>query len=175
MLKTLAIVLIVALVALLAYAATRPDSFRVQRETLIKAPADRVFALLNDFKQWPQWSPWEKLDPAMTRTHSGAANGVGAAYAWQGNKKVGEGAMEITQATPPKALTIKLDFIKPFEGHNITEFTIEPQGDQVKLRWDMHGPSTFITKLMGVFFSMDKMIGKDFEAGLANLKAAAER
>jgi uncharacterized protein YndB with AHSA1/START domain len=175
MLKTIAIIVVVAIAAVLGLAATKPDTFRVQRSATIKAPPDKVFALINDFRNWSQWSPWEKLDPAMKRTHSGPPSGKGAVYEWDGNKEVGAGRMEITEPTPPSKLVIKLDFIRPFEGHNTAEFTLQPQGDGTNLTWAMHGPAPFISKVMQVFFSMDGMIGKDFETGLANLKAVAEK
>jgi uncharacterized protein YndB with AHSA1/START domain len=175
MLKKIAVVLVVLIAAVLIFAATRPDTFSVQRSATIKAPPEKVFALINDFHSWPAWSPWEKLDPAMQRTHSGAAAGKGAAYAWLGNSKVGEGRMEILESAPSSKVSIKLDFIQPFEGHNIADFTLAPQGDSTQVTWVMNGPAPFITKLMGVFVSMDSMIGKDFEAGLANMKTAAEK
>ena len=175
MFKVIAIVIVVAIAGVLAYATTRPDSFSVQRSTTIKAPPEKVFALINDFHSWPAWSPWEKLDPAMQRTHGGAAQGKGATYAWLGNSKVGEGRMEILESTPSSKVSIKLDFIKPFEAHNTADFTLQPQGDSTQVTWVMHGPAPYVTKLMGVFVSMDKMIGKDFEAGLANMKASAEK
>ena len=175
MLKTLAIVIVLAILGILAFALTRPDSFSVQRTATIHAPADKVFELINDFHRWSEWSPWEKLDPEMKRTFSGAAAGVGTIYEWTGNSKVGAGRMEILKTAPATRLDIKLDFIKPFEGHNIAEFTLTPKGDDTEVLWVMHGPAPFITKLMGVFVSMDSMIGKDFEAGLANMKAAAEK
>ena len=175
LLGTIAIFVTVALAALLLFAATRPDSFRVERTTTIKAPRDRIFGLINDFRNWGAWSPWEKLDPAMQRTHSGAASGNGAAYAWEGSGKVGAGKMEITQSMPPSKIVIKLDFLKPFEGHNTAEFTLEPKGDTSSVAWAMFGPSPYLTKVMGIFFSMDSLVGKDFEAGLANRKAAAEK
>ncbi len=175
MLKTALIAVAVVIVAVLGFAATRPDSFVVQRATRIQAAPEKIFALLSDFHQWPAWSPWEKLDPDMKRTHSGAAQGVGAAYAWEGNSKVGAGRMEITGAQAPNKLSIQLDFIRPFEGHNRTEYSLQTQGNITDVTWAMSGPSPFISKLMGLVFSMDKMIGKDFEAGLANLKALAEK
>lgn len=153
----------------------QPDSFRVQRSALIKAPPDKVFGYLNDFHQWPAWSPWEKLDPAMQRTFSGPASGKGAIYAWQGNDDVGQGRMEIIDSAAPARLTIRLDFIKPFESHNTTSFVLQRRPDGTVVTWTMSGPSQFITKLMGVFVSMDKMVGRDFETGLAQLKAAAEQ
>jgi len=173
MLKTIAIIVVVLIAAILGYAMTMPDSFRVQRTTSIKAPPEKIFSIINDFHRWGSWSPWEKMDPEMKRTYSGAASGKGAAYAWQGNSKVGEGRMEIADTSPSK-VTIKLDFMKPFEAHNTAEFTLEPKGDSTNVTWAMYGPSEFITKVMGVFVSMDKMVGKDFETGLANLKALAE-
>ena len=175
MLKTALIVIAVVIVAVLGFAATRPDSFVVQRATRIQAPPEKIFALLSDFLQWPAWSPWEKLDPGMKRTHSGAPQGVGAIYAWEGNSKVGAGRMEIIGAQAPSKLSIQLDFIRPFEGHNLTEYTLQTQGNITDVTWAMSGPSPFISKLMGLVVSMDKMIGKDFEAGLANLKAMAEK
>jgi uncharacterized protein YndB with AHSA1/START domain len=175
MIKTILIGLVLVVAAVLIYASTRPDSFRVERSASIKAPPDKIFPLISDFHQWPQWSPWEKLDPAMQRTHTGPAQGVGATYAWVGNSKVGEGRMEILSAAAPTKVDIKLDFIKPFEGHNTAVFTLTPQGDGTNVHWVMEGPAPFITKLMSVFVSMDKMIGKDFEAGLANMKSAVEK
>lgn len=175
MLKTILIGLVLVVAAILIYAATRPDSFRVERSASIKAPPEKIFALINDFQQWPQWSPWEKLDPAMKRTLSTPSQGVGASYGWVGNNKVGEGRMEILSAAPPNKIDIKLDFLKPFEAHNKAIFTLTPQGDGTTVNWVMEGPAPFVTKLMSVFVSMDKMVGKDFEAGLANMKAAAEK
>jgi uncharacterized protein YndB with AHSA1/START domain len=167
-------VVVVLLVILLIAASTRPSSFRVQRSAKIKAPPERIYSILSDFHRWSSWSPWEKMDPAMTRTHSGAESGKGAAYAWKGNKKVGEGRMEITEVSPPLKITIKLDFLKPFEAHNTAEFTLEPQGDATQITWAMTGPQAFMMKVMSLFMNMDQMIGKDFEAGLANLKTIAE-
>jgi carbon monoxide dehydrogenase subunit G len=175
MLKTILIAVVVVIAGVLVFASTRPDSFSVQRATTVHAPPDKVFALINDFHRWGEWSPWEKLDPEMKRTFGGPAAGVGATYAWTGNSKVGEGRMEILKTAPASKVDIKLDFIKPFEGHNIAEFTLTPQGENTQVLWVMHGPAPFVSKLMGVFVSMDTMIGKDFEAGLANMKAAAER
>lgn len=169
------IVVVVLIAALLVMAAMKPDTFRVQRTTSIKARPEKVFPLINDFHNWGSWSPWEKLDPAMIRTHSGPPGGKGAVYEWVGNKKVGSGRMEITESIPSSRITTKLDFLKPFEAHNIAEYTLEPQGDSTDVSWVMHGPSPFISKLMQVFVSMDSLVGKDFETGLANLKAISER
>jgi carbon monoxide dehydrogenase subunit G len=177
MLKIIAIiaVVVVALIAgVLAYAATKPDTLRVQRTASIKATPEKIFALINDFRSWGVWSPYEKKDPAMKRTLSGAASGKGAVYEWDGNGNVGRGRMEILESSPEK-ITIKLDFMKPIEGHNIAEFTLEPDGDATRVTWVMYGPSPYIGKVMSVFLNMDRMIGTDFEAGLANLKTATEQ
>jgi carbon monoxide dehydrogenase subunit G len=165
---------VVVVAALLGFAATKPDAFRVQRSASIKAPAEKIFALINDFHRWGSWSPWEKLDPALKRTYSGAANGQGAVYEWEGNKKVGKGRMEITQTSPPSKVTIKLDFLKPFEAHNTAEFTLDGQGDSTNVTWTMDGQQPYMFKVMTLFLSMDKMVGKDFETGLANLKSITE-
>ena len=175
MLKTIAIAIVVVIAGILAFAATRPDTFSVQRSTTIRAPADKIHTLINDFHRWGEWSPWEKLDPEMKRTFSGPPAGVGTIYEWTGNSKVGAGRMEIMTSAPASKVDIKLDFIRPFEGHNVTIFTLTPRGQTTQVNWTMNGPAPFITKLMGVFVSMDTMIGKDFESGLANLKAIAEK
>jgi hypothetical protein len=160
-------------VVVLGLAATKPDSFQVQRSASLQAPPEKVIGLIDDFHNWGSWSPWEKLDPAMKKTYSGAGAGAGSVYAWEGNSKVGAGRMEILDVTPAK-VTIKLDFIRPFEGHNVAEFTLAPQGGATQVTWAMHGPTPFISKVMQVFVSMDKLIGGDFERGLANMKAVAE-
>jgi hypothetical protein len=175
MLKKIAIIVVVLIAILLVWAATRPDSFSVQRTATINAPPEKIYPLINDFHAWPAWSPWEKLDPAMKRTYSGAASGPGSVYAWDGNKDVGSGRMEITNAAAPSKVDIKLDFLRPFEAHNITEFTLQPTGGATNVTWRMHGPQPYVMKLMGIFSNMDTMVGKDFEAGLANLKAVAEK
>jgi uncharacterized protein YndB with AHSA1/START domain len=175
MLKKVAIVAVVLAAALLAFAATKPDTFRVQRTASIQAPPEKIYPLISDFRGWGAWSPWEKLDPAMKRTHGGAASGTGAVYAWEGNREVGAGRMEIVDAAPPSRVKIKLDFLQPFEAHNFAEFTLAPAGDGTAVTWAMYGPNTFVSKLMSVFVSMDGMVGGYFETGLANLKAAAEK
>lgn len=178
MFKTILIVLAVALVALLAYASTRPDSFRVERSTTIKAPPEKIFAHLQDFHRWAAWSPWEKLDAAMKKTYGGPEAGKGATYAWSSDK-AGAGSMEILEAAPAQALKIKLDFTKPFEAHNLVDFTLKPQGTNGEggtlVTWAMYGPSNFMTKLIHIFMDMDKVVGKDFAAGLADLKAVSEK
>ncbi len=174
MLMNIVVLLVIALVALALYAHSRPDTFRVQRATTIQASPEKVFGFVNDFHRWSSWSPWEKLDPAMQKTHSGASVGKGAVYEWAGNGKVGQGRMEITEAMAPNRIAIKLDFLKPMEAHNVAEFSLAARGGATEVVWAMHGPAPFVSKLMGVFISMDRLIGKDFETGLANLKAAAE-
>lgn len=177
MLKWLSIIAAGAAVvvgAVLAFAATRPDAFEVQRSIAIKAPADAIFPLINDLQRWSAWSPYEKKDPAMQRAFGAVTAGRGAVYAWDGDGNVGEGRMEITDSAPPSRVVIKLDFVRPIEGHNTVEFSLEPAGDFTTVTWAMHGPSPYVSKVMGMFFDMDSMIGQDFEAGLANLKAAAE-
>jgi hypothetical protein len=175
MLKIIALIFVVLIVALLIYAATKPDVFRVQRSVSIKAPADAIFSLINDFQKWNAWSPYEKLDPAMKRTYSGASNGKGAVYEWNGNSKAGEGRMEIMDTSPPSRVSLSLDFTRPFEAHNFVDFTLEPAGDTTNVTWAMHGPSPYMAKLMHVFLDMDSMVGKDFENGLANLKTITEK
>lgn len=175
MFKKIIVTLVVLVAALLLFATTKPDTFMVQRSLTMKAPPERIFALINDFNNWGQWSPWEKLDTAMTRTYSGPASGVGAGYAWSGNKEVGSGRMEITESVPYSRITLALDFLTPFESHNTTEFALVPSGDSTTVTWTMRGPNLYVGKVMSIFVSMDNMIGKDFVAGLANLKAATEQ
>ncbi|MDD2769576.1 MAG: SRPBCC family protein [Methylococcus sp.] len=174
MLKIVAITLVILIAAVLIYASTKPDTFQIQRTIRIKAPPEKIFPLIGELRAWLNWSPYEKKDPEMKRTFSGPSAGEGAMYAWDGNREIGAGSMEITQSLPPSKLVIKLDFVRPFECHNIVEFTLEPEGETTQVTWAMHGPMRFITKLVTIVFSMDKMVGKDYEAGLAALKAAAE-
>jgi polyketide cyclase/dehydrase/lipid transport protein len=171
----IAVILAIAIAAVLILAATKPDTLRVERAIRVKAPADRIFPLINDFHQWIVWSPYENKDPAMKRTYSGAESGKGAVYAWDGDKNVGSGRMEILETAVPSKIVIKLDFFKPFEGHNTAEFTMLPQGDVTHLTWTMTGPAVFMSKVMQVFINLDRMIGRDFETGLANLKKLTEK
>ena len=171
---TALLLLFLAVAALLAYAAPRPANFTVRREIAVAAPPEAIFPFVTDFRQWALWSPYEKLDPAMQRTFGGAPSGKGAIYGWSGTGKAGAGRMEITDAPPSSRVTIKLDFIKPFEGHNIATISFEPAGGATRIVWAMEGPSPFMMKLMGIFLNLDQMIGRDFETGLANLKAVAE-
>jgi len=164
----------VLLAAVLLYAATKPDIFRVQRAASIKAPPEKIAALLGDFHGWEAWSPWEKMDPAMKRRYSGAAKGKGAVYAWEGNGSVGQGRMEITDAAASR-VAMDLDFVKPFEAHNKVVFTLAPKGDSTEVTWAMQGPVPYMAKVVHVFLDMDSMVGKQFETGLANLKTLTEK
>ena len=171
----IAVILAIAIAAVLILAATKPTTLRVQRSVSINAPPERIFSLISDFHQWVTWSPYEQKDPAMKRTYSGAERGKGAVYAWEGDKNVGSGRMEILDVSAPSKIVIKLDFFKPFEGHNTAEFTMLPQGDGTHVTWLMHGPANFMSRLIQVFMNLDNLIGKDFEAGLANLKTITEK
>lgn len=175
MLKIFVAVVLLLVTGLLIYAATKPDSFRIERSTTIKAPPEKVFALINDFHQWEAWSPWEKIDPALKRTYSGSLSGAGAVYEWAGNREIGQGRMEIVESTALSKVSLKLDFVTPFEAHNFVDFTLTPQGDSTKVTQAMYGPSPYVSKLMTIFFSMEKMVGSKYEEGLANLKSLAEK
>ena len=174
MLKIIAILVILAVVVVFVLAALKPDHFRVQRSASIDAPPERIFPLINDFHRWGAWSPYEHKDPGMKRTFSGAGSGRCSIYEWAGNSNVGSGRMEIVESSAPSKVAIQLDFLKPFEGHNIATFTMEPAGGATNVTWVMDGPTPFVGKILHVFFNMDRMVGTDFEAGLANLKTAAE-
>lgn len=180
MLEIIAIVagvLAIAIAAVLILASMKPDSFTVRRSAVMQAPAERIFPWINDFQQWTKWSPWENRDPAMKRSFGGPESGKGAIYAWDGNRNVGSGRMEILDASPSSKIVIKLDFLKPFEAHNTAEFTFAPERDAsaTNVIWVMQGPSSFMSKVMQVFMNFDAMIGRDFEVGLANLKTLTER
>ncbi len=174
MLETIVIILVVVIVALVIFVATRPDSFRLQRSTTVNAPPEKIVPFVNDFHNWRAWSPYEDIDPALKRSYTGAPSGVGAIYAYEGNSKVGAGRMEIRESSSARVLAT-LDFLRPFEAHNFAEFTFVPKGSSTTVTWAMYGPSSFMTKAMGLFFSMDKLVGKQFETGLANLKSVAEK
>lgn len=167
-------VLAFLVVAVLVAAALQPASFRIERSLVVNAPPDKAFALVDDFHAWGSWSPWEKLDPGLRRTYSGAPRGQGALYAWEGNPKVGSGRMEILESSPPGRLLIKLDFLKPFEAHNQAEFAFTAEGGATRVTWAMTGPQAFPMKLMCLFMNMDRMVGADFEKGLASIKQIAE-
>ncbi len=182
-LKKVLVVLVVGIGGFLAFAATRPDTYRVERSQRIDAPAEVVFAQLDNFKSWAAWSPWEKRDPAVKRSFEGPASGVGAAYGWEGNKEVGQGKMTITESKPPRGgstetahVSIRLEFIKPFASVASSEFIVKPEADDhaAAVSWVMEGRNNLMGKAFGVFMNMDKMIGGDFESGLSNLKTVAE-
>jgi hypothetical protein len=167
-----AIVAVAAVAGVLLLAARKPDEFRVARSAKIDAAPEAILPYLVDFHRW-DWSPYEHKDPAMRRSYGGAASGVGATYGWDGNRNIGRGRMEITEASPQK-VTIKLDFEAPMKAHNIAEFDLAPNGAGTEVTWTMRGRTPFIGKVMHVFFDMDRMVGDDFAAGLAQLKARAE-
>jgi Polyketide cyclase / dehydrase and lipid transport len=172
--KLTLIVLGIGVAGFLVFVATRPDTYVVQRSQRIEAPAEIVFAHLEDFRAWKAWSPWEKVDPGMQRTYSGPVKGVGAGYAWEGNRKVGKGRMTVTEASPPTGLTCRLEFIEPFASVATAGFALEPQGSAVVATWRMDGKNNLMGKAMSVFMDLDRMIGTEFEKGLASLKALAE-
>jgi uncharacterized protein YndB with AHSA1/START domain len=176
MIQAIIITAALLVVAILIYAAALPSHFQIQRSATIKASPDKLFPLINDLHTMQTWSAWETVDPAMKRSYSGEASGKGAKYAWEGNREIGQGSMEITESTPPVKVALKLDFIKPFEGHSTVEFTLEPKGDNTVVTQTMQGTNAYIPKLMCLlFFNQDKMISDKFEQGLANLKAIAEQ
>jgi len=173
-LKIAALILGAALAIFLLYATTRPDTFRVERSTSIKASPERVFALINDLHSFHSWNPYAKKDAAMKIDYSGPASGKGARYAWE-SKEVGVGSMEITDAAPPSQVAINLDFVKPFEAHNKVTFTmVAGAGAMTRVTWAMEGPVPYLSKVMHLLFNIDKMVGDDFEIGLRDLKAQAE-
>ncbi len=178
MLAVLIIVLVIA--AFLVLLAFRPNTFRVQRSVVVAAPVDRIYPLIADFHAdgWGRWSPWEGIDPNLKRTYSGAENGLGAVYAWDGDNKVGSGRMEITGAEP-RRIAIKLDFYKPMKNSTTAEFTIEPVvqetgGDAQRVTWAMFGPVPYFARAFHMVFNMDKLVGGQFDQGLQKLKAQAE-
>lgn len=173
-LLTIFVLIVVAIGAVLALAATKPDTYTVTRSATIAASPDQVYTFVNDFHQWPQWSPWEKLDPNMNRTYGGAPNGVGATYSWNGNSDVGEGRMTITDSQVGEKVGIRLEFLKPMASTSQTEFAFNRSGAGTEVVWTMSGHCDYMTKVFTVFMDMDQMIGKDFETGLANLKVLAE-
>ena len=174
MLKTVGVVLLAAIAIILGLAATKPDTYTVTRNIEIAAPPETIHPLVSDFRNWTSWSPWEGIDPTMRRTYSGAASGVGAVYARDGNDEVGAGRMEIVSMSAPRDVGIQLAFTRPFESVNETRFMFEPRDGTTQVTWRMSGPMPFISKIMSVFVSMDSMIGPDFEKGLARIKTLAE-
>jgi hypothetical protein len=165
----------ILIIALLLFASNRPSTFSLVRSADLRASPERVFLEINDFKNWAHWSPWDAMDPNMQRNYTGPASGKGAKYAWIGNKKVGEGNMEITRSVPSTSMQLDLHFLKPFKANNVTEFKLTPISGGTNINWEMRGPLNLMMKVMHMFMDMDGMVGKDFEKGLANLKATVER
>ena len=175
MLTSVLIVTALLIAGVLIYAASRPDTLRVARSANIKAPPEQIFALINDYRHWTSWSPYEKKDPDMKRTFRGAASGKGAIYEFEGDKNAGAGRLEIVETSAPTRAAITLDMYRPCTGHNLIEFTLTPIGNSTNVTWAMQGHNAFMAKVFGIFFNFDKMIGGDFESGLAAMKHAAEK
>lgn len=171
---TVLIGIAVIVIVLVVVVAMQPAEFRLTRSTKISAPAAAVFAQVNDFHKWVDWSPWEKIDPELRRTYEGAPFGTGASYAWVGNKQVGEGRMTLMESRPNELIRIKLEFLKPFACTNDVEFTFKFEGTQTTVTWSMSGKNNFMAKAFGLVMSMEKMVGGDFERGLAQMKCVAE-
>ena len=174
MLLKILIAVAVIVVVFVVTVALQPSEFRVSRSTAISAPAPEVFAQVNDFHKWEAWNPWGKIDPAMKQAYEGAPAGTGAVYTWSGNKEVGEGRMTIIESRPSDLIRINLEFFKPFAGTSVAEFTFKPEGNQTAVTWSMIGKNNFIAKAVHLFMNMDKMIGGQFEQGLASMKSVAE-
>lgn len=174
MLKKVLVGLGVLIVVILVAGLLQPDNFRIERSTAIEAPAAIVFSQINNFKNWQAWSPWAKKDPQAQNSYSGPETGEGAAFSWKGNREVGEGKMTIVQSKPNTLIAIQLDFLAPFKATNTAEYTLEPQGSRTKLTWAMFGKKNYVSKLICLFMNMDKMVGGDFEKGLASIKEISE-
>lgn len=175
MLKKLLSILVVAVAILVVVVATRPSTYHVERSVQIDAPVATVFGMVHDLKTWGAWSPWGKRDPAMHKTFTPTTSGVGASYAWEGNKKVGKGKMTITDEQPPERVVERLEFIEPFQSVAETSFTFKPDGaDATRATWALDGNNNFVGKAFGLVMNMDRLIGGDFEDGLANLKRVSE-
>ncbi len=174
MFKTILIALVVIVVVFIVVVSMQPSEFRVTRTATISAPAPAVFAQVNDLYKWEEWSPWAKRDPAAKKTYEGPSAGTGAIYRWAGNKEVGEGSLTITESRPSDLIRMKLEFLKPFQATNTAEFTFKPQGNQTVVTWTMTGKNNFIAKAIHLFMDMDKMVGGDFEMGLAQIKSVVE-
>ena len=174
MLKKILIALAAIVVVFVIVVAIQPSEFRVVRRATISAPAPAVFAQVNDFHNWEAWSPWAKRDPAATATFEGSSAGTGAIFRWAGNHEVGEGSMTITESRPSDLIRITLEFLKPFRATNTAEFTFMSEGNQTVVTWNMVGKSNFIAKAVHLFMNIDKMVGGDFEKGLAQMKSVVE-
>ena len=170
-----AVGVLIAVAAILILAATKPDNFRIERSVTIQAPAEKIFPLINDFRNWSEWAPQDREDPSIMRTYSGPPSGVGAVSEWTSSGKAGSGKMSITESVPASRVVIDVQFVKPFAAHNVNVFTLEPEGTATKVTWTMDGTNLYFMKLMSVFSSLDRMMGGHFESGLRDLKTAAER
>ena len=175
MLNIILVAVVVIIGVICTLAAFKPDTFRIQRSISIDAKPETLAGLIEDFHQWSNWSPWEMLDPTLSRTYSGSSSGIGAVYEWEGNKKVGKGRMEVIDISENSRILIKLDFFAPFEAHNTAEFTLHQVGSSTNVTWAMVGPASFPVKILHLLMNIDKMVGKDFENGLVNLKMLAEK
>jgi uncharacterized protein YndB with AHSA1/START domain len=175
MLKIIGVVIVLLITGILLHAANKPDTFRVERSASIQAPPERIFPLINDLRAFNTWNPFEKKDPNLKGRYSGPSSGTGAGYAFDGNQEVGKGSLEILESSPPSKVTMRLSMVEPFEVRNTVEFTLVPIGGATNVTWAMQGPAPYVAKIIHVFIDMDRMVGKDFEAGLASLKAAAEK
>jgi uncharacterized protein YndB with AHSA1/START domain len=169
------IAIVAVIVMALVFAAMKPDTLRIERSTVINAPPDKVYALIDDFHEWPRWAPQDREDASMKRTYSGAPTGVGAVSDWSGSGNTGKGRMEITGADASRQVVVTVDFAKPFVAHNVNTFTLAPEGNGTRVSWAMQGTNAYMMKVMSLLMNMDKMMGQHFESGLANLKAAAEK
>jgi Polyketide cyclase / dehydrase and lipid transport len=169
------IIIAVLIVALLVYIGTRPADFRIERSAQMSAPGDAIFSIINDLHEWGRWSPYDKRDPEMKKTFEGPPRGPGATYAWTGNRKVGEGRLTIVESKPGQLVSMKLEFARPFKCTNRVNFTLAPSTDGTLVSWIMEGRNNFMAKAFSLIINMDKMVGSDFETGLANLKSVVER
>lgn len=175
MVRSISLLVAVSVASLLLHAAAQPETFLVQRTASIDAPPEAVHSMIDDLRRFNAWNPYEKKDPDSKGTYLGPQRGPGAAYAFEGNRDVGKGSIEIVSSSPPTGITMRLDMLEPFEGHNTVEFTLVPRDGSTEVTWAMYGPSPFIARLIGLFVDMDAMIGRDFETGLADLKQVVER
>jgi hypothetical protein len=167
---TILVLLTLVVIVLIIVVALRPNHFSIARSAMIPASPAALFAEVNDFHRWNAWSPWARMDPASNKCYEGAASGEGAVFRWAGNKQVGEGRMTLMESHPDRLIRIKLEFVKPFKATNTVEFTFEPSGDQTVVRWSMSGPTNFVGKAIGLVLNCEKMIGRQYEQGLENLK-----
>jgi len=174
MIKIILLVLGIIIVVLGVIVAMQPGEFRVARSAIMSAPPQAVFAQVDDLRKWEAWNPWQKVDPAMKITFTGPPTGPGASYSWVGNKDVGEGRLTITESRPNDLVRVKLEFMKPFTATNMASFTFKPEGDKTNVTWSMEGDKNYVVKAVHLFMDMDKMVGGQFEKGLADMKKIAE-